>query len=179
MADFDIPLLLDLTLRAFLVMAVILLASRIFGLRSFSKMSGFDFSVTVAIGSVLGIAVTSPDQSVVLPIMAIVALFIWKMVVSPLRKRFRKVEHVLDNMPLLVMEDGKVLNENLQRGGMTRADLWAKLRAAHVARLEDVKIAVLETTGDVTIVFGSADISPELLEDVRRQGDEGALWKKR
>ncbi len=87
MANLDIPLLLDLTLRAFLVMFVILVVSRIFGLRFFSKMSGFDFAVTVAIGSVLATSVTAPDQSVWVPVMAILALFIWQTVVSSLRIR--------------------------------------------------------------------------------------------
>lgn len=168
MDTFATPLLLDLTLRTFLVMIVILLASRIFGLRSFSKMSGFDFSVTVAFGAVLATALTTPKQTIWIPVTAVLALFIWQMVMSALRKRFQKVAQAVDNVPLLLMEDGKVLGDNLQRGGMTRADLWAKLREANVAKLDEVKIAVLETTGEVTVVFGSNEVSAELLEDVQR-----------
>ncbi len=168
MADLDTPLLVDLILRAFMVMFVILLASRIFGLRSFSKMSGFDFSVTVALGAVLATALTNPEEPILLSVAAIVTLFIWQMVISPLRQRFRTVQRALDNLPLLLMEDGKVLFENLKLGGMTRDDLWAKLREANIAKLDDVKIAVLETTGEVTVIGGAGEVSPELLENVRR-----------
>ncbi|NKI34741.1 DUF421 domain-containing protein [Wenzhouxiangella sp. XN79A] len=168
MFEFDLPLIVDLILRAFLVMITIVLASRIFGLRSFSKMSSFDFSVTVAIGSVLATAVTMRDQSVWVPITAVLALFVWQMTISPLRRRIGMIQRAIDNRPLLVVEDGKVLNDNLARGGMTRADLWSRLRAANVAQLEEVKIAVLETTGDVTVIHGSHAVSPELLEGVQR-----------
>ena len=168
MSDLDVPPLFDLIVRTFLIMFAIIAASRIFGLRSFSKMSGFDFPVAVALGSVLASAVTAPDQSVWVPILAIVALFIWQMIVAPLRQRFRKLERVVDNRPLLVMEDGKVLDDNLRLGGMTRFDLWAKLREANVARVEDVRIAVIEAAGEFTVVYGTDEVSPELLEDVRR-----------
>lgn len=168
MSDFTMPLLFDLILRTFLMMFAIILASRIFGLRSFSQMSGFDFPVAVALGSVLASAVTTPDQSLWVPILAIAALFSWNMIVAPLRQRFRRLERVVDNLPLLVMQDGEVLDDNLRLGGMTRFDLWAKLREANVARIEDVKIAVIEAAGEFTVVYGAHDVSPELLEDVRR-----------
>ncbi|MBY8965384.1 YetF domain-containing protein [Algiphilus sp.] len=168
MSNLELPLLIDLIGRTFLMMFAIILASRLFGLRSFSQMSGFDFPVAVALGSVLASAVTAPDQPVWVPILAVAALFSWQMIVAPLRQRFRKLERVVDNLPLLVMEDGKVLDDNLRIGGMTRFDLWAKLREANVARIDDVKIAVIEAAGEFTVVYGADEVSPELLEDVRR-----------
>lgn len=168
MTEFDILLPLDLIARTFLMMLAIILASRLFGLRSFSKMSGFDFPVAVALGSVLATAVTAPDQPLWVPILAIAALFCWQMLVAPLRQRFRKLERAVDNQPLLVMEGGKVLDDNLRIGSMTRSDLWAKLREANVAKLDQVKIAVIEASGEFTVVYGSDTVSPELLEDVRR-----------
>lgn len=168
MPNLDMPLLVDLTLRAFLVMFAILLGSRIFGLRSFSKMSGFDFSITVAFGAVLSAAMMDRSQSIWVPFAAIAALFIWQMAMSPLRQRFGTVARAIDNMPLLLMEDGRILAQNLKLGGMTRDDLWAKLREANVTRLDEVRIAVLEATGEVSVVYGTEEISPELLENVRR-----------
>lgn len=168
MSDLDLPLLFDLVLRTFLVMFAIILASRVFGLRSFSQLSGFDFPIAVAFGSVLASAITTPDQSIWVPILAVAALFCWHMIVAPLRQRFPKLERAVDNQPLLVMEDGKVLDENLRIGSMTRFDLWAKLREANVAKLDQVKIAVIEASGEFTVVYGSDTVSPELLEDVRR-----------
>lgn len=169
MSDPNLPAAFDVLVRTFLVMAMIVLASRIFGLRSFSKMSGFDFPVAVAFGSVLASSVTSPDQSIWVPLFAVVSLFAWQMVVSPLRKYFRSVERAVDNRPLMVMENGEILEDNLRSGGMTRQDLMAKLREANVSRLEEVNIAVIEGAGDFTVIRGAKTPSPELLENVRRR----------
>jgi uncharacterized membrane protein YcaP (DUF421 family) len=161
------PLLFDLVLRTFVVMTTLVVASRLFGLRSFAQMSGFDFPVVLATGAVLASTVTNPQQPVWIPALAIVALFVWQMVLAPLRQRFALVAGAVDNRPRLVMKDGQVLDDNLRKGGMTRSDLWAKLREANVAKLDQVRIAVVESTGEVTVIHGADEVSPELLEDVR------------
>lgn len=133
-------------------------------------MSAFDFAVTVAIGSVLASAWTTPANTVLVPFVGIAALFGVQMILAPLRARLNPVERAIDNRPLLVMENGAVLYENLVSANMTRADLLAKLRAANVHRFSDVRWVVVESTGDVSVLHGPAkDAEPsEILEDVRR-----------
>ncbi|ETW11131.1 hypothetical protein ATO8_18969 [Roseivivax marinus] len=158
----------DIFIRIAILMAVIIAFSRVFGLRSFSKLSGFDFAVTVALGSVLANGITALDKSLWVPILAIAALFMWQMVVAPIRTRWTWFENTLDNRPLVVVENGEILEANLHQADMTRADLWAKLRDANVGGLAQVQAAVVETTGVFTVLHGHDRISPELLEDVRR-----------
>ena len=74
----------------------------------------------------------------------------------------------MDNAPLLIMQDGEVLEENLNAAKMTRADLMAKLREANVLQLRDVRAVVFEQTGDVSVLHGDADVDGEILQGVRR-----------
>ena len=154
-----------------LTLAAVIVLTRLNGLRSFSKMSGFEFAITVAIGSVLASAATSPDQSVLIPLGGLVALYVLQGTLARLRRRWPAMRRGLDNRPLLVMEGATILDANLARAGMTRSDLFAKLREANAYRFDRVKAVVVEGTGDVSVLHGPADgedVEPCLLDGVRR-----------
>ncbi len=165
------PDFIEILLRsAFAILAIILL-SRVHGLRSFSKMSGFDFAITVSIGSVLAGAVTTLGTSFGHFLAALVALFGVQMILAYMRARNDTVQNALDNVPLLVMENGKTIPENLTKAGMTLADLRYKLREANAFDLAKVHAVVVETTGSVSVLQGDPDgpkPHPDVMKDVRR-----------
>lgn len=138
---------------AALVWVVILI--RINGLRSLSKMSNFDFVMTVALGSlVAGAAQASELPALLQSLAAMVGLFITQYSASRLRKASDTVEDVLDNCPALLMRDGEFDEQAMQSNRVTRSDLIAKLREANVLDLTQVRAVVLETTGDISVLHG-------------------------
>ena len=163
---------LQIFLDAAVMVAAIVLLTRINGLRSFSKMSAFDFGITVAIGSVLASTLMSPSSGLVPGLTALAALFLVQAVIKRLRVGSDSFQGKIDNTPLLVFEDGKRLDDNLDASGMTRTDLYAKLREANATRLDRVKAVVFESTGDVSVLHvhdDDASLSAELLQGVARQ----------
>lgn len=140
-------------------------ATRLAGLRSFSKMSAFDFAMTVAIGSIIASTAlgTAPLAS---GLLAVAVLYAAQVTVSRLR-RATAVEDLVDNTPLLLMRHGDVLDAHLAEARLTREDLSAKLRTANVLRPENVLAVVLETTGDVSVLQGRGPLDPRLLDGVR------------
>ncbi|KIN66293.1 Membrane protein containing DUF421 domain [Sulfitobacter noctilucicola] len=163
--------LTEIILRVIIAVATIVALTRIHGLRSFSKMSGFDFAITVATGSVLAGAVTTLSTPLWHFIAALAALFALQIVMAQLRSRNNAVESAMDNTPMLIMENGTPIHENLKRGGMTLSDLYAKLREANAYDLAKVHAVILENTGDVSVLHFSTDrskLSQEVLEGVRR-----------
>ena len=141
--------------------------TRVFGLRSFSKMSGFDFAVTVAIGSVLATTAMSPEKPFWHGALALVMLFVVQGVVAQVRARFSGVPEVTDNDPLLIMRDGEILHDNLRQSGMTVGDLIGKLREANALDRAKVRAVVFEPTGDVSVLHGD-HIDARLLDGVRQ-----------
>ena len=142
--------------------------TRLAGLRSFSKISAFDFAMTLAIGSLFGTAIANPDPSLLLALGALAGLFAGQWLLAGLRRRWPRVEAVLDNRPLLLMYQGEVIEPQLRRAQMRREDLLAKLRASNVRSLEQVQAVVFETTGEVTVLHGEQPLDPRLLEGVER-----------
>lgn len=150
--------------------AAVVLLTRLAGLRSFSKISSFDFAVTVAIGSVLASAILAPDPPLARAVAALAALYAIQISVAAIRSRWDIAGRAVDNRPLLLMAGSRVLEENLRTAKLTPGDLRAKLREANVLSLEEVRAVVMESTGDVSVLHGPPDgaaLDPGLLEGVR------------
>ena len=166
----------DLILRAFLLTAAgviwVVLLVRLLGLRSFSKMTNFDFVMTIATGSLLAGAGQSRDWiSFAQAMLAMAALFAVQYAAARLRKRSDAVENVLQNDPVLLMRDGEIIQSALTRTRVAESDLMAKLREANAIDMSKIKAVVLETTGDVTVLHGDDKLDHRLIREVR--GYEG------
>ena len=147
--------------------------TRLAGLRSFSKMSSFDFAITVAFGSVIASSVLTREPPLLQAAVGMGALYALQMAVARTRVRSRLARSLVDNEPLLLMRDGEVIEAALRRARVSRADLLAKLREANVLRLDQVRAVVFESTGDISVLHAGADEGMEL-EDVLLDGVRGA-----
>lgn len=164
-----LPVLLKTAASCVLIMTAMLIAVRFYGLRSLAKMSSVDFASTVAIGSVLASVVLGTGTSLLKGTVAIIVILGFQQVLS-LAKRFSDtVEAVVENNPIFLMKGSVILQDNLDKSGVTHADLMAKLREANVLQLSEVKAVVFETTGDVSVLHGSGDktVDAELLKGVQ------------
>ena len=146
---------------------VVVTLTRVFGLRSFSKMSGFDFAVTVAIGSVVATTAMSTTSPFWHGALTLAALFTVQSIVAQARAHFKGLVHVTDNDPLLIMRDGEILHENLHGAGMTVGDLMGKLREANALKFSEIRAVVFEPTGDVSVLHGQS-FDDRLLDGVRQ-----------
>ncbi len=163
--------LADLFLRSMALTAIamfwVVLLVRVNGLRSFSKMTNFDFVMTVAIGSLLAGASQSTDWiSFVQTILSMAMLFIVQFTTATIRKKSTTFESFMQNQPALLMKDGVILHAALKATRVAETDLIAKLREANVLDLTQVRAVVLETTGDISVIHGDS-CSVELLQGVR------------
>lgn len=150
---------------------LILTYTRIFGLRSFSKMSAGDFAMTVAVGSTFGSVVLNPNRSLGAAAVALFTLFSLQFLIALARRKIDWLSNLVDNSPILIMRDGKFLKANMKKSNITKNDLVAKLREANVLDYSEVRAVVFETTGDISVLHtgdSSQNLSPELLEGVRK-----------
>ena len=158
---------IEILWRTVAAVALVVTLTRIFGLRSFSKMSGFDFAVTVAIGSVMAATSMSPGTPFWHGGLTLITLFVVQTIVAQARARVAGVVEVTDNDPLLIMRDGVILHDNLRGAGMTEGDLIGKLREANALDFAQVRAVVFEPTGDVSVLHGDS-VDDRLLAGVRQ-----------
>ncbi|UZH54181.1 DUF421 domain-containing protein [Salinimicrobium tongyeongense] len=140
----------------------IILFTRLAGKRSFSKMSSFDFAMTVAIGSMIASTVLSKNVSLASGILGLALIYGLQMSVAFFR-RYKGVGKVVDNSPLMLMDGKNILTKNLHRAKVTEGDLRSKLREANVLNLSQVRAVIFEATGDISVLH--SDSEDEVLED--------------
>lgn len=162
----ELPAILIGTL---IVYIIILIYTRIFGLKSFSKMTGFDFVNTVAIGNLLAMSIATSNPTVLTGVVLIGLLYLFNYLISLLRFKNENLRDVMDNEPILLMRDGKILEENLEKTKVTHDELRGKLREANVLQLSEVRAVILETTGDVSVLHGkeSTSVDDFILEGIK------------
>lgn len=163
---------LDIIARGSILTALalvwIVLMIRIVGLRSLSKMTNFDFVMTVALGSLLAGAsqVTKWGDFAQIGV-GIVALFAMQVAAALLRRSSDKVEAAIQNTPVYLMRDGVIDEDALSKTRVARSDLIAKLREANVLHFSEVRAVVLEATGDVSVLHGDS-LDERLTQDVEK-----------
>lgn len=152
-----------------LIFFVVILVTRIVGLRSFAKFTAHDFAVTVAIGSIISSILTS-STSITHGSVAIASLLLLTLIFSYLQRVAPAFNSLISNKPLLLMDGNRILHDNLKHTRIKKSQLIAKLREANVINFDQVKAVVLETTGDISVLHTSdesTNLESEILEDVR------------
>lgn len=148
----------------------VLFVVRIVGLRSFSKMTAFDFVATLATGSLLATATTASRWSDFFQVViAVLTLMTIQAVLAVLRTSSAKARDILGNTPVLLMRDGRFCEDALRQTRVARQDVLAKIRAANVLDLSEIRAVVLETTGDISVLHGG-ELQEDILRDVTRAG---------
>jgi uncharacterized membrane protein YcaP (DUF421 family) len=140
---------------------------RVNGLRTFSKMSSFDFAVTVAVGSIMA-TIAATSASLLDGVIALTVVHVLQKLIA--RNRFHeRVRRTVDNQPMLLLHNGEFLEDSLGETNVTRHDVIAKLRENGVTSIDNVATVVLETTGDISVLHapdGPPQIDPRLYDDV-------------
>lgn len=155
---------LTIVVAAPLVYLAVIVLTRVAGVRSLATMSSFDFAATVAIGSIIA-TVSTGSTPLLAGLTALAALFGLQFAIAALR-RGGHAGGVFDNEPILLMEDGRLRQDNLDTIRLSRRELWSQLRLAGISRLDEVGLAVMETTGEIS-VLRTGEISPELRDGIR------------
>lgn len=152
-----------------LIFILVILLTRIIGLRSFAKFTAYDFAFTVAIGSIISSTLTS-STTIAHGAIAIASLLTLTFIFSYLQRKFPKLSSVISNKPLLLMNGDKILYDNLKYARIEKTQLIAKLREANVLDFKQVVAVVLESTGDMSVLHKAnleVNLNEDLLEGVR------------
>ena len=163
-----------IVISVIVIFLVLILITRIAGLRTFSKMTSFDFATTIAIGSILASVSISPSTSIGNGAVALIAIILFQVAFAYLQRYSKWFRKTATNAPILLMANGKIIEENLAKTNLHRSELIAKLREANVLKFDEVKAVVFESTGDVSVLHGDpeTDLESRLLDFLEKDKEE-------
>jgi uncharacterized membrane protein YcaP (DUF421 family) len=143
---------MDIVLRAVILYIFILVLTRAVGRRELNTLEPFDLILLVTIGDLVQQGVTQNDFSITGAILAVGTIGVLTVFFSYLPWRFQVLRPVLEGVPSIVVEDGNVIEKNLRRHRLTKEEIAASARSNNIAKLDDVRWAVLETNGQLTFI---------------------------
>jgi uncharacterized membrane protein YcaP (DUF421 family) len=144
---------MDAVLRGFSVYVLLLIVFRISGRRSLGQVSTFDFVLLLIIAETTQQALLGDDFSVTNSFLLIVTIVMLDVLLSLLKQRSPKLDRLLEGLPLVIVENGKPLLDRMWRARVDQEDVMAAARELQgLERIEQIKYAVLERNGTITIV---------------------------
>lgn len=143
---------MDLVIRSVIVFFAIFLVTRVIGRRELSTMEPFDLILLIITGDLMQQAVTQSDFSLSGAMVVLATIALLTVALSYVSFKVPRLRPVLDGEPLVLVQDGNVIQRNLRRERITLDELLAGARQQQIASLAQVRFAVLETNGSISFI---------------------------
>ncbi|MGI6163849.1 MAG: DUF421 domain-containing protein [Bacillota bacterium] len=140
-------------LRSVAMFFLTLVAMRVMGKRSIAQLAPFDLTVIIIIGSAAALPLEEESISLWNGIVPILVMSFLQYVLSVINLHWRGAEKVTQGMSTPLVMNGQILHDNRKRERVSLSDLHIVLRQRGVDRIEDVALAVLEPTGEVSVIL--------------------------
>jgi uncharacterized membrane protein YcaP (DUF421 family) len=144
---------MDVVIRAAIAYIFIVLLTRIAGRRELASLEPFDLVLLIVLGDLIQQGVTQSDYSVFGLLLAGGTIGVLQVATSYLGFRGGKpVKLVLEGEPIVLVEDGNLINANLKRERLDEAEVLEAAREQNIGHLSEIAWAILETSGRLTFI---------------------------
>lgn len=146
---------MDSVLRAVAVYLILLVIMRIAGKRTLAQITVFDFILLLIIGEATQQALLGEDFSIINAAIVIGTLVLLDIGLSMLKQRAPRLDRIIDDVPVVIVDHGKLLRDRMDRARIDEQEILVAARELHgLERIEQIKYAVLERSGGISIVPG-------------------------
>ena len=143
---------MDLAIRATFLFFFVFLLTRIIGRRELSSLEPFDLILLIVIGDAIQQGLTQDDYSVTGAMIAVATIAGMQVLSSWISFRSAKARRLLEGDPIVVVQNGNVIEHNLARERMTAEELSEEMRLNQIGTLDEVAWAVLESNGHISFI---------------------------
>lgn len=144
--------MMDSALRTILIYIIVLAAVRLMGKRGVGQFSPFDFVVAIIVAEIATMPLASTSLPLWHSIVPLAMLALLEIVISFAALHSRKLRILLDGKPQVVIRGGHILKNELRKARYNLDDLLSQLRESGYPKPEDIEVAVLETSGRISVV---------------------------
>ncbi|HJU07512.1 MAG TPA: YetF domain-containing protein [Rhodanobacteraceae bacterium] len=141
----------QLVVRASVVYFVLLILLRLSGKHTMGELSVFDLIVVIVLGSAVRTSLIGDDKSLPGGLIVVIVLLLLDYISTWLSTRSAKVSRVIQGRPVLLARDGVVFEDVLKHCKVPRSNFDSALRKAGCGHVDEVRQAVLEPSGSITI----------------------------
>jgi uncharacterized membrane protein YcaP (DUF421 family) len=158
--------------KAVLLFAVAVVGLRLGERRTLAQLSAFDFTVAVAIGSIIGRTATAASTSFATGAVALVTLLVAHRIVAFARLHSR-IARAVDHPPRVLIARGRMQQRELARAGLTSPDIYMLLREHGVGDLSQVGYLLYEPQGRTTLIRAGEEPGSVMRQGLAAAGCRG------
>ncbi len=141
----------EFILRGFIVYAFLSVALRLTGRRQIGQLAPFDLVLLLVLSNSLQNAMSGGDNSITGGVISATTLIGLNALVGQLTFKSKTIEGLVEGRPELLIHDGKLFSDVMEQEQLTHHELNAALRAAGCSSISEVRYAILENTGRITV----------------------------
>ena len=156
----------ELILRAVAVYAFLLILLRLTGKRQVGQLAPFDLVLLLVLSNSLQNSINAGDNSMIGGMISAITLVGLNYIVGVATYRSKKLEAIIEGRPMLLIHNGKLYQDVLERAKLTQHELHAALRRSGCSCIENVHMAILENNGSLSVVpLSQAGFKAEQMAD--------------
>ena len=142
----------ELVIRSIVVYAFLLLILRISGKRQIGQLAPFDLVLLLVLSNAVQNSMNAGDNSLAGGLISATTLILVNYLVGYATYRSKKLESIIEGRPQILIHDGKLFEDVMASAQLTHHELNAALRQAGCSNVEDVRSAILENNGSISVV---------------------------
>lgn len=169
--DLSVGVILEIVLRTAVMYVYTLGLVRVLGKRGLGQLAPFELVIIVALGSAVGDPMFYAEVPLLHGMIVITAVVALERALVKLTERHTAIERLVESEPVLMVRDGELLAEALDKEDMSQAEVFMELREKGIEFLGEVRRAYMEPSGRMSVFRESSptDLGPSILpENVRR-----------
>jgi uncharacterized membrane protein YcaP (DUF421 family) len=144
---------MDAVLRALVIYAFLFVVFRISGKRTLAQVTTFDFVLLLIIGEATQQGLLGNDFSMMNAFVVISTLVLADIVLSLVQEWVPSLGRIVEGLPVVLIDNGQIIEPHMKKARVDEGDILERARVSQgLERLEDVKFAVLERDGTISIV---------------------------
>ncbi|PRA79902.1 hypothetical protein CQ056_22175 [Peribacillus simplex] len=144
---------LDVFIRALLFLVILFLVTKLLGKKQLSQLSYFEYVVGITIGSIGAEVITGLERNISVGVIGIVTTAAISFLIGVISLKSKMVRDLVEGKGTVFIKDGKIMEDNLKKERYTTDELLELLRKKDAFQVSDVEFAVLEATGDLSVML--------------------------
>ena len=144
--------MLNTFIRVTILYLLVLIIMRIMGKREIGQMQPFELVIAIMIADLASVPMSDTGIPITNGIIPILALLLFQLIISIINLKSIKIREILCGKPRILIYRGKIDEDALKKEKITVNELQEKLRQRDIFTLGDVEYAILETSGDVSVI---------------------------
>ena len=144
--------MLIIFIRSILLYIIVLIVMRLMGKREIGQLQPFELAISIMIADLASTPMADTGIPLTNGIIPILALLVMHLVISIINIKSIKARQILCGKPSILIYRGKINEKNLKKERFTVNELEERLRGNNIVNIGDVEYAILETSGQITVI---------------------------